>query len=186
MTSYAYEAVDLAGLKIAGTLDVPSQSEALRRIKDMGLFPVRVAERSQVRRAQAAARPGALARLRTFSFAKQVFAPRVKPSAVCGLSRRSNGPAIAQSCGNRSTVQVASVNAGCSAPVASPRWNFQSSLKLLCRASTFCSGDAAAIAMAASHKTGASNTNRVAWTVWFIMGYRPLFHRSVEDTSVAL
>jgi type IV pilus assembly protein PilC len=42
MSSYLYEAVDAAGLKNKGSLDVISQSEALRRIKEMGLFPILV------------------------------------------------------------------------------------------------------------------------------------------------
>lgn len=44
MSSYCYEAVDSAGSKTQGTLDVADQGEALRRIKEMGLFPVKIAE----------------------------------------------------------------------------------------------------------------------------------------------
>jgi len=44
MSSYCYEAVDAGGLKIQGALDVTDQSEALKRIKEMGLFPTRVAQ----------------------------------------------------------------------------------------------------------------------------------------------
>jgi type IV pilus assembly protein PilC len=44
MSNFSYEAVDAGGLKIEGTLDVMDQSEALRRVKEMGLFPVRIAE----------------------------------------------------------------------------------------------------------------------------------------------
>ncbi len=44
MSSYSYEAVDACGLKIQGALDVTDQSEALRRIKEMGLFPTKVAQ----------------------------------------------------------------------------------------------------------------------------------------------
>jgi len=44
MSSYCYEAVDADGLKIQGALDVTDQSEALKRIKEMGLFPTRVAQ----------------------------------------------------------------------------------------------------------------------------------------------
>jgi type IV pilus assembly protein PilC len=46
MSSYCYEAVDADGLKIQGALDVNDQREALRRIKEMGLFPTRVAQAS--------------------------------------------------------------------------------------------------------------------------------------------
>ena len=49
MNSYAYEAVDAAGASSAGVLEVASQSEAVRRIKEMGLFPLRIALRQQSR-----------------------------------------------------------------------------------------------------------------------------------------
>jgi len=42
MSNYAYEAVDAGGLRSKGSLDVMDQSEALRRIKEMGLFPTMV------------------------------------------------------------------------------------------------------------------------------------------------
>jgi type IV pilus assembly protein PilC len=44
MSNYAYEAVDANGLQTHGSLAVDSQAEALRRIKEMGLFPIRVKE----------------------------------------------------------------------------------------------------------------------------------------------
>jgi type IV pilus assembly protein PilC len=44
MSSYCYEAVDAGGLKIQGALDVTDQNEALKRIKEMGLFPIKVAQ----------------------------------------------------------------------------------------------------------------------------------------------
>jgi type IV pilus assembly protein PilC len=42
MSSFSYVAVDPAGVEARGQLEVSDQSEALRRIKDMGLFPTRV------------------------------------------------------------------------------------------------------------------------------------------------
>ena len=42
MSSYSYVAVDPQGVESRGTLDVSDQSEALRRIKEMGLFPTKV------------------------------------------------------------------------------------------------------------------------------------------------
>ena len=44
MSNYAYVAVDPKGGETRGTLDVADQAEALRRIKDMGLFPTRLLE----------------------------------------------------------------------------------------------------------------------------------------------
>ena len=52
MSSYCYEAVDAGGLKIQGSLDVSDQNEALKRIKEMGLFPTRVAQVMPFRRRQ--------------------------------------------------------------------------------------------------------------------------------------
>jgi type IV pilus assembly protein PilC len=42
MSNYSYVAVDPQGIESRGTLDVSDQSEALRRIKQMGLFPTKV------------------------------------------------------------------------------------------------------------------------------------------------
>src|SRR2546426_893084 len=42
MSNYAYVAVDTGGTETRGTIDVCDQSEALRRIKEMGLFPTKV------------------------------------------------------------------------------------------------------------------------------------------------
>ena len=88
MTSYAYEAVDLTGFRIAGTLDVASQREALQRIKEMDLFPTSVVPRRHALGAPAPARPGAFARLRSFSFPRRIFAARVKPVTVCVFTRQ--------------------------------------------------------------------------------------------------
>ncbi len=49
MSSFAYVAVDQAGAELRGTLDASDQSEALRRIKEMGLFPARVSAREKER-----------------------------------------------------------------------------------------------------------------------------------------
>jgi type IV pilus assembly protein PilC len=42
MSNFAYVAVDPQGVESRGTLDVADQTEALRRIKEMGLFPTKV------------------------------------------------------------------------------------------------------------------------------------------------
>ena len=44
MSNFSYEAVDAGGLKIEGQLEVIDQNEAIRRVKEMGLFPVRIVE----------------------------------------------------------------------------------------------------------------------------------------------
>jgi len=63
MSSYAYEAVNAAGSNFRGTLDVANQTEALQRIKDMGLFPTRVAERRRAVNRRALPRPRPLVRM---------------------------------------------------------------------------------------------------------------------------
>src|ERR1017187_4115486 len=47
MSNYSYVAVDPQGVESRGTLDVSDQTEALRRIKEMGLFPTRVLAANQ-------------------------------------------------------------------------------------------------------------------------------------------
>ena len=42
MSNYSYVAVDPQGIETRGTLDVLDQGEALRRIKEMGLFPTKL------------------------------------------------------------------------------------------------------------------------------------------------
>jgi type IV pilus assembly protein PilC len=56
MSNYSYVAIDPRGLETRGRLDVSDQSEALRRIREMGLFPTKVLEANE-RRGPAIARP---------------------------------------------------------------------------------------------------------------------------------
>src|SRR5262249_32924324 len=44
MSNYSYIAIDVQGTEMRGSLEVPSHSEALRRIKEMGLFATKVVE----------------------------------------------------------------------------------------------------------------------------------------------
>ena len=53
MTSYAYQAVNSAGRPMRGTIAVLNQNEALRRIREMGLFPLKLTERLPKRDATA-------------------------------------------------------------------------------------------------------------------------------------
>ena len=86
MNTYAYEAVDAAGASTAGVLEVASQSEAVRRIKEMGLFPIRVAERQHSRLKRAIAKARSNSRGRGLSIT--LFEPRVKPVAIMVLTRQ--------------------------------------------------------------------------------------------------
>src|SRR5439155_5940956 len=42
MSNYSYIAVDPGGLEMRGTIEVSDQTEALRRIREMGLFPTKL------------------------------------------------------------------------------------------------------------------------------------------------
>ena len=86
MNSYAYEAVNASGASSAGVIEVDSQSEAVRRIREMGLFPVRVAERqhSRFKRALASTR----ARRQSQGGSVQLWEPRVKSAAIAVLTRQ--------------------------------------------------------------------------------------------------
>jgi type IV pilus assembly protein PilC len=85
MSNYCYEAVDADGLKIQGSLDVSDQNEALRRIKEMGLFPTRIAQampfRRKPRRALAASQ-----RLKIPSW--RMPRGRIKPAALTVFTRQ--------------------------------------------------------------------------------------------------
>jgi type IV pilus assembly protein PilC len=87
MSSYAYTAIDPEGSETRGTLDVVDQTEALRRIKEMGLFPTKVLAR--------AARP----RLAPMSFRRAGASPyasifsswfqgRVRPAQLVTFTRQ--------------------------------------------------------------------------------------------------
>jgi len=84
MASYCYEAVDAGGLKIEGSLDVIDQSEALKRIKEMGLFPTKVVQAMSFRR-----RPKrALAVPRAFKMRFQLLRGRIKPAVLTVFTRQ--------------------------------------------------------------------------------------------------
>lgn len=70
MSTYTYHAIDARGAESRGYLDVLDQTEALRRIKEMGLFPTKVYLRSGASsRADAVrAKPNQAAGARQFSF----------------------------------------------------------------------------------------------------------------------
>ena len=51
MANYSYIAVDPRGDEARGVLDVPNQTEAVRRVREMGLFPTKLRSRTKSRRA---------------------------------------------------------------------------------------------------------------------------------------
>ena len=83
MSNYVYEAVDAGGLRSKGSLDVMNQSEALRRIKEMGLFPILVREamKAPFRSQPAAVRTQSKVNVR-------LGAGRIKPAALTAFTRQ--------------------------------------------------------------------------------------------------
>jgi len=85
MSSYSYVAVNPAGLEMRGTLDVPDQAEALRRIKEMGLYPSRVSEAVKAARNRARLQK---ARQSTRSISRLQFGAGVKPRVLTTFTRQ--------------------------------------------------------------------------------------------------
>lgn len=83
MSNFIYEAVDAGGLRSKGSLDVLDQSEALRRIKEMGLFPtmIRLASTAPTRTRSTTVR-------KTRQFSVQLGTGRVKPAALTVFTRQ--------------------------------------------------------------------------------------------------
>lgn len=81
--SYTYEAIDTGGLKNSGTLNVASQSEALQRIREMGLYPTAV---KPLTPAQSNPRPMAVRQKSRRSLNLSIG--RIKPAALTVFTRQ--------------------------------------------------------------------------------------------------
>src|SRR5262245_28968578 len=87
MSTYCYEAVDAGGLRTEGVLEVADQTEALRRVKEMGLFPTKIAARRQRRRVPLAV-PGKPFPGRVLNIPFLRPRGRVKPKVLAVFSRQ--------------------------------------------------------------------------------------------------
>jgi type IV pilus assembly protein PilC len=87
MSHYSYEAVDSGGLRIAGSLDVPDQSEALRRIKEMGFFPTKIAE-ARGRKPKPARPANSLSREKSFAISIPFLSGHVRSGALTVFTRQ--------------------------------------------------------------------------------------------------
>ena len=90
MTTFTFSAVDARGHKTAGSMKVADQAEALRRIKEMGFFPLRITEQREAvppaaRIARHAARLSLKSRAATAPLASN---RRVKPRHVRLFTRQ--------------------------------------------------------------------------------------------------
>ena len=81
MSKYFFEAVDAGGSRSEGTLAVADQSEALKRVREMGLFPTKVKAAGAV---QAGA--GGMARRRRFGI--RLPEERGKPAVLATFTRQ--------------------------------------------------------------------------------------------------
>jgi len=86
MSSYSYVAVDPQGAERRGTLEVSDQAEALRRIKEMGLFPTKVLTAHADRPRAGRARPAA--RARSLDIPIPWFRGKVKAATLCVFTRQ--------------------------------------------------------------------------------------------------
>jgi type IV pilus assembly protein PilC len=88
MSNYSYVAVDPQGVESRGTLDVPDQTEALRRIKEMGLFPTKVLAASQPGQRAAPTQPGLRAERRTGNHSFPVWGGGVGTKTLTVFTRQ--------------------------------------------------------------------------------------------------
>ncbi len=88
MSSFCYEAVDGGGLKTRGTIDVIDQSEAVRRIKEMGLFPTRINQARSRWRGPAVIRPERMVARKPISISVPFLSGRVKPASLKVFTRQ--------------------------------------------------------------------------------------------------
>ena len=83
MSNYVYEAVDAGGLRSQGALDVTDQSEALKRIREMGLFPTTVRQTMPF-----LPRRQPLAVRKTFQIPRWMSEGRIKPATLAVFTRQ--------------------------------------------------------------------------------------------------
>ncbi|HXI69514.1 MAG TPA: type II secretion system F family protein [Verrucomicrobiae bacterium] len=83
MSNYLYEAIDAGGLRSHGTLEVADQNEALRRIREMGLFPTKVWQSLSVR-----SRMQSPAGRKTFRLPRWMTERQIKPAALAVFTRQ--------------------------------------------------------------------------------------------------
>src|SRR5882672_7800686 len=80
MSNYAYEAVDASGARSHGLMEVADQSTALRRIREMGLFPMKVHPTTATRAQRVTRKPHQLPRWMTEG--------KVKPAQLAAFTRQ--------------------------------------------------------------------------------------------------
>src|SRR5438876_7895455 len=80
--------VDGAGREARGVLDVPDQSEALRRIREMGFFPTKLLEANKRRPCAKPTRASPVAKRKPISISIPGLGGRVKPATLAIFTRQ--------------------------------------------------------------------------------------------------
>ena len=88
MSNFSYVAVDPQGMESRGTLDVSDQSEAVRRIKEMGLFPTKVLAADKPRQRPTATRPNSGLTRRNWNLAIPVLGGGVRAANLAVFTRQ--------------------------------------------------------------------------------------------------
>lgn len=85
MNSFSYVALDARGRESRGVLEVETNADAMRRLKEMGFFPTSIKSGRAVRKRAPRAPGGGMLRM---ELKLPGFAPRVKPRSVATLARQ--------------------------------------------------------------------------------------------------
>src|SRR4051812_40252019 len=88
MSNYSYVAVNPQGKETRGCIDVPDQYEALKRIKEMGLFPTKVFGDNSGRSHLAEVRPGRKPARKQINIPIPGFRRRVGPAPLPIFTRQ--------------------------------------------------------------------------------------------------
>ena len=88
MSNYSYVAVDPQGRESRGTLDVSDQSEALRRIKEMGLFPTKVLAADKTRHCTTAAHPHQVTARRSWNLSIPAWSGGIRAATLAVFTRQ--------------------------------------------------------------------------------------------------
>ena len=88
MSNFAYVAIDPQGIESRGILDVSDQTEALRRIKEMGLFPTKVLAERPHGHPPAQTRTRLPTAARSFNLPFPTFGSRLSPGTLTVFTRQ--------------------------------------------------------------------------------------------------
>src|SRR5271163_138421 len=95
MPKYSYVALDAHGKESKGTIEVASQNEAIARVKEMNLFPTKIAEASEKvkekrfgKKAKSASKPGGKKGVLDIQIKIPFLSGKVKPKVLTTFTRQ--------------------------------------------------------------------------------------------------